>query len=183
MKVTSGKLKHKNIYSLNKKTLRPTSVKVRQAIFNILIHRFSWHDWAKESFILEPYAGTGAVSIELLSNGILGSSLIEKDRDTFFNLKKNIEYLNLSSKTNLFNQDFLSFKNLDTKYKLIFLDPPYKDNLLDISIEKILDEKIASENSFIICESHKNHIFKNMFIKKKVLSKKYGKLKVTFFLT
>ena len=64
MKVTSGKLKFKNIFVLKKSVLRPTSLKVRLAIFNILIHRFKWKDWSESASILEPYAGTGSVSIE-----------------------------------------------------------------------------------------------------------------------
>ncbi len=181
MKVSTGSLKYKNVYSIKKNGLRPTSLKVRQAIFNILIHRFDWREWAYNSVIFEPFAGTGIISVESISRGIFKASLIEKDRDVFLNLKRNIENLNLCKQVNLFNQDFLSFNNKEKAYKLIFLDPPYKDNILNLSIEKIYDEKIACKKSIIVCESQKNYRYNNTLYGSKVLSKIYGKSEITFF--
>ena len=182
MKIVSGKLKFKNIFVLKKNILRPTSLKLRLAIINILIHRFDWKDWHRNASILEPYAGTGSVSMEAISRGLMNCSLIEKDKEIFMSLKKNIKNLNLEAQTFLYNQDFLSFQNLNKEYKIIFLDPPYKNKVLNLSIDKILDEKIAGKNTIIICESRKNHLFSNSILKKKVVSKDYGSLKLTFFL-
>ncbi len=181
MKVTTGKLKYRNINSIKKDGLRPTSLKMRQAIFNILVHRFNWIKWAYNSIIFEPFAGTGAVSIESISRGIFKAKLIEKDKEIFLNLKMSIDKLNLHKQVSLLNQDFFSFNNKEKQYKLVFLDPPYKDNLLNLSIEKILDENMVCKEAIIVCESQKEHIFNKTIKKSSVLLKVYGKSKLTFF--
>ena len=112
----------------------------------------------------------------------MNCSLVEKNKEIFLNLKKNIKDLNLERQTCLYNQDFFSFKNLNKYYNIIYLDPPYKDKILNLSIDKIIDEKIASKNTILICESPKNHLFSNSILKKEVVSKNYGRLKITFFL-
>ena len=182
MKVSSGRLKNKKIYSVEKKKLKPTSLKVRQALFNIFLHRFSWHDWANKSYLLEPYAGTGSISIEALSLGILGCFLVEQDREIFLNLNNNFKRLNLNDKVLLSNQDFFSIRKFNNNFKVVFLDPPFNKDLLNLSLEKVMDEKILSKNAIIVCESEKNYKFKKIIANKLVFSKIYGRLKLTFFI-
>ena len=86
MIITTGSLKFKKIKALKNSTLRPTSNKVRQAIFNILRHKLKMDEWKQTAFMLDAFAGTGAVSFEALSRGVSESTLIEKDFASFIYL-------------------------------------------------------------------------------------------------
>ena len=96
MKITSGSLKSKKINSVKNIILRPTSNKVRQAIFNILLHSLDLDKWKKESYMLDAFAGTGIVSFEAISRGIFHSTLIEKDLEIYNTLLDNIKNLNIN---------------------------------------------------------------------------------------
>ena len=93
MIITAGSLKLKKIKSLNNVILRPTSNKIRQAIFNILIHSLDLENWKNKSYMLDAFAGTGIVSFEAISRGILHSTLVEKNMEIYDFLLNNIKNL------------------------------------------------------------------------------------------
>ena len=70
MIITAGSLKSKKIYSIKNRVLRPTLNKIRQAIFNILLHSLDLDKWKKESYMLDAFAGTGIVSFEAISRAL-----------------------------------------------------------------------------------------------------------------
>lgn len=179
MRVLSGNLKSKRIDSLEIKNLRPTSSRVRQSIFNILLHRFNWLERLNYISILEPFAGTGSVSLEAISRGANKATLIEKDKSIFMSLKENIKKLNLQQSIEIKNIDFFKVNDLK-KYNFFFLDPPYYKNLANLALEKIFDEKLILENSIILCETEKNYRFLNKLNNKVCFIRYYGKLKLSF---
>tara|TARA_B100000029_G_scaffold509871_1_gene600002 strand:+ start:929 stop:1483 length:555 start_codon:yes stop_codon:yes gene_type:complete len=180
MIITTGTLKFKKICSIKNSNLRPTSNKVRQAIFNVLKHKLGMDAWKTKSRMLDAFAGTGIVSLEALSRGFSNTTLIEKDVKNFKKLEENVNNLNLTQKVNIINDDFFNIKNLPYKYKLVYLDPPYYKNFINLAIEKILDIKILEKNSIIICETEKSFNFENKIKNYANFSKIYGLSKLTF---
>ena len=180
MIITAGSLKFKKIESNANNSLRPTSNKVRQAVFNILNHKLGMENSISTACILDAFAGTGIIGFEAISRGAVQATFIEKDIKNFKTILQNIKRLKIHEKTNSINDDFFNIKSLPFKYKLVYLDPPYKKNLINLAIEKILDTKILKKKSIVICETEKNFIFDNS--KKKFLSfyKTYGSVKLTF---
>ena len=65
--------------TIKNKNLRPTSNKIRQAIFNVLTHKLDLDSWKEKSFMLDAFAGTGIVSFEAISRGLFSTTLVEKD--------------------------------------------------------------------------------------------------------
>ena len=182
MIITAGSLKLKKIRSVNNIILRPTSNKIRQAIFNILIHSFDLENWKNKSYMLDAFAGTGIVSFEALSRGIMHSTLIEKDIEIYSSLLDNIKNLNINKDTHTINENFFNIKSLPYKYNLVFLDPPYNKGVLNHAIDLINDLKILQKKSIFICETEKNFQLKTRFSKFVKHEKYYGRVKLIFLI-
>ena len=98
---------------------------MRNAIFNILINRYKWEEWAKDTHLLDAFTGSGVISIEAFSRKLKQATLIESNTTFFNNVKKNIEKLNLIEKVNLINSDFFNVNFKKNEFSLVYLDPPY----------------------------------------------------------
>ena len=81
-------------------------------------------NWKNKSYMLDAFAGTGIVSFEALSRGIMHSTLIEKNME-IYNLIRQYKNLNINNDTYTINENFFNLKSLPYKYNLVFLDPPY----------------------------------------------------------
>ena len=151
MRIIGGKLKNKKInFPKNIKT-RPLKDNVRENIFNILLHSNIIDINFESVNVLDLYAGSGSFGIECLSRGASNVIFVEKDLDALFNLKKNINDINLSKNSKIISKDTNRFFNdiileNNKKFNIIFLDPPYKDksfiNCLKVIKKKdLLDQK------------------------------------------
>ena len=181
MIITAGSLKFKKVKTLENIVFRPTSNKIRQAIFNILIHKLEFDKWKNKNHMLDAFAGTGIISFEAISRGLLHSTLIEQNIEIYNALLENIKNLNINNNnTYVVNNNFFDIKKLPYKYKLIYLDPPYNQGLLNPAIELINDLKLFKKNSFLICETEKNFEINSVFRKYIKYEKTYRNIKVLF---
>ena len=109
---------------------RPTSIRARQAVFDILLHA----PWAGPAFIqsarvLDVFAGTGAYGLEALSRGARFASFIEWQPETLHVLRANIAACKAEQASRVIAADVLR-PPPGTAHELVFLDPPYGLNLL-----------------------------------------------------
>lgn len=181
MKITTGKYKFKEIKSIKNNKLRPTSNKIRNAVFNILVNRYELMNWAKDGHLLDAFSGTGVIALEGLSRNIAKATLIEADNLIFENLKENIKSFNLIKKVRLINSDFFSIKLSKNQYSVVYLDPPYLSNYNNLAIKKILDEQTLKRNAIVVSETSKNHKYNNGLCKYIKIIKQYGNTIITFF--
>jgi len=152
LRIISGNLKGRRISSLSGLSTRPTSDMVREAIFNII------GDDIKGSFFLELYAGTGAMGIEAVSRGAAHAVLIEGGQKASEIIRKNIEYCDIADKAKLIKWDIEKnlgcIKNMDNKFDIIFLDPPYEKDLVKKTLKNLcLCDAIGSEAYVIVQHS------------------------------
>ena len=181
MKITTGKYKFKEIKSIKNNKLRPTSNKIRNAVFNILVNRYELIKWSTHEHLLDAFSGTGVIALEGFSRNIAKATLIESDYLIFENLKKNIKSFNLIKKVKLINTDFFSIKLSKNEYSIVYLDPPYLSNYNNLAIKKILDEKSLKKNAIVVSETGKNHEYNNDLCKYIKIIKQYGNTIITFF--
>ena len=181
MKITTGIYKFKKIHTLKSLKIRPTSNKVRNAVFNILVNKYKMRSWSIKAHLLDAFSGSGIVSIEGLSRKIKKATLIETDSTIFNILKKNVEELDLKKKINLINDDFFNTRLTKNEYFIVYLDPPYLKNFTNLAITKILDEEVLKKGAIIISETHKNFKYDNYFNQYISTQKKYGNTLITFF--
>jgi 16S rRNA (guanine966-N2)-methyltransferase len=122
MKIISGKRRGKTLASPAHLPLRPTSNKVREALFNILRQEIP------DCFFLDLFAGTGAIGINALSEGAVNVVFVEKNATCARTILKNLSNADFSRDSYiLFHETaeyFLTHRKID-QFQFIFLDPPY----------------------------------------------------------
>lgn len=173
MRIISGKYKGKKLLGDNIDGTRPTMDRVKESLFGII------QDKIKESVCLDLFAGSGSLGIEAISNGANTCYLVDNNKKVIEILKQNTN--NINNIHIIFN-DFIKaleeFKKQNIKFDIIFLDPPYKLNLIQISLNKIKEYNLLNKNGIIVCE-YDNEIFNIDY--EIIKEKKYGNKNIRIY--
>lgn len=170
MRVISGKYKGKYLKGFDIDGTRPTMDRIKESLFGIIQNKLN------DSVCLDLFAGSGSLGIEAISNGAKECDFNDSNPDMLKILKSNLENI---SNCNIFNKNYLTFlDSINKKYDIIFLDPPYKMNLITPSIKKIIDNDLLNDNGLIICEYETEDIVCNLKIYKE---KQYGSKKIIIY--
>tara|TARA_B100000674_G_C37680744_1_gene841409 strand:+ start:315 stop:875 length:561 start_codon:yes stop_codon:yes gene_type:complete len=159
MRIIAGDFKGKKIIFPLDKNTRPLRDMVKEAIFNLIENSNKFDLRLNESCILDLFSGSGSFGLECLSRGAKEVFFFENYSKTLKILKKNISDLKLSQKCKVFEENCFNFfkeeNKIDKKFKVIFIDPPFKEKNINSLINLILKKKILSENGIIIIHRHK----------------------------
>ena len=149
MRIISGKARGTKLYTLEGENTRPTLDRVKESIFNIIQSEI---EGAK---VLDLFAGSGAIGLEFLSRGAKRAVLCDKSKEAINIIKKNIGKTHMEQNTEIFNTDFENCldKLKNEQFDIIYLDPPYATEYILKSLKKIIELKIAKEQSLIIVET------------------------------
>jgi 16S rRNA (guanine966-N2)-methyltransferase len=125
MRVVGGKLRSRPLRGPKSDAVRPTSDRLREALFNILAH--SYCDPVTGARVLDLFAGTGALGIEAISRGAAYALFVDEGVEARALLRDNIESLGLGGVTRIFRRDAtrLGLAHPLEPFSLAFLDPPY----------------------------------------------------------
>ena len=150
MKNVSGIYGGRPLKTLEGKTTRPTSDKVRGAIFNMIGPYF------EGGRVLDLYAGSGGLSIEAVSRGMSSAVLVERDRKAQSIVAENIQMTKEVGKFELLKMDAeRALEQVSGEFDLIFLDPPYAKEQIVADIEKMDEKELFSEDVMVVCETDK----------------------------
>ena len=150
MKIVSGIYGGRPLKTLEGKTTRPTSDKVRGAIFNMIGPYF------EGGRVLDLYAGSGGLSIEAVSRGMASAVLVERDRKAQAIVVENIQMTKEVGKFELLKMDAeRALEQVSGEFDLIFLDPPYAKEQIVADIEKMAEKELFSEDIMVVCETDK----------------------------
>jgi 16S rRNA (guanine966-N2)-methyltransferase len=183
MRIISGKFKGKKIFSPKDSKTRPLKDLTKESIFNILVHSKKIKINLENSNILDLFSGVGSFGIECLSRGVEKVTFIENYHGVLPILKKNLESLKTIKNFEIITQDInkgLNFYDLDKKFDLIFLDPPYKDKIIPKLIIDIYNKKILKKNGIIVIHRHKKEKDEFPEFISIVEKKNYGISKIIF---
>lgn len=165
MRVISGSLKGRIIKGDKIKGTRPTMDKVKQSLFAMI------QDYVQDSICLDLFAGSGSLGIEAISNGASMVHFVDKNRICYETIKDNIKTFKVEDRAHIMMDDYKKaltyFKNNNIKFNLIFLDPPYKENLINEVLEFIDESDLLIDDGQVVCE-----------FSSEILNDTYGKLKV-----
>src|SRR6202051_4299032 len=103
MRVVGGRLKGRNLASPASRDIRPTADRLRESVFNILIHAYG--DPISGARVLDLFAGTGALGIEAISRGALFALFVDNGTEARALLRNNFEALGLGGVTKVFRRD------------------------------------------------------------------------------
>ncbi len=145
MRVDSGKFKGHKFIENKYAHIRPTTDKVRQALFVKL------QFFLPGKRVLDLFCGTGALGIEALSRGAESVTLVDKDFRSVSLTKANLKNMGIEQK--VVKCDALVFLNkCAEQYDLILIDPPYRSGLYSSVLQKIYEKNILSQDGIIVCE-------------------------------
>ena len=171
MRVISGKLKGRNIEGYNIVGTRPTMDRVKESIFGMI------QVYVNDSVVLDLFSGTGNYGIECISNGskiVYFNDYNKKCIDTINRNLTNMNVVNQGVLTTMDYKDALKYyKKNNIKFDLVFLDPPYKEHIINEIMDYLLENDLLNNNSLVICE----FINKEEYISDKVKlykERKYG---------
>lgn len=132
--------------------LRPTSDRVREAIFNLL-QNGGYGDPVQCARVLDLFAGTGALGLEALSRGAARVAFVDDGMAARVLLRKNIEKMRAMGTTDLWRRDATKMgPNRGPGYDLVFLDPPYRKGLGEAALTSCVDGGWLAQGALIVWE-------------------------------
>ena len=150
MRVDSGIFKGRRLLENKFEHIRPTTDKVRQALFTKL------QFFLPNKRVLDLFCGTGALGIEALSRGASEVVFVDKDARSASMARENLK--NLGVKAKVIRCDAVRFvESCEERFDLIILDPPYKSGLYEKIVPKLFP--LLEEDGIIVCEHDKKDVF------------------------
>jgi 16S rRNA (guanine966-N2)-methyltransferase len=136
-RIIGGQWKGRKLIAPDGLATRPTGARARQAVFDILLHApWGGPEFMQTARVLDVFAGTGAYGLEALSRGAAFASFIENDFSALAALRANIAACRAEQKTKIFAAD-ARHPPPGAPHGLVFLDPPYGQNLVPKTIAAI----------------------------------------------
>lgn len=182
MRIIGGSLKGRSIDFLKNSNTRPLKDSVKESIFNVLIHSNLIQTKIEKSKVLDLYSGIGSFGIEAISRGAERITFVDKDINAIDILNNNLIKLSITNKSKVLNSRIENFlnKEINEKFDIFFLDPPFADfNFLD-NLKTIKKKKIFSDKYIIIIhrEGKTEDELKSFF--EIIEIKQYGRSKIIF---
>lgn len=180
MRIIAGSAKGKTIKCRKGDETRPTLDRVKESLFSILMPHI------EGAIVLDLFSGTGNIALEAISRGAKRAVMIERDKEALRVIIENVNSLGFEDQCRAYKNEteraveILGKKR--EKFDIIFMDPPYKDEVCAKVIRKIEKSEILAEEGIIICEHHK---YEDMPLEiseyKKIDERSYGKKTITFY--
>ena len=147
MRIIAGSARGRSLVSPNGLSTRPTTDKVREAIFNVLMSEVSG------SRVLDVFAGTGALALEALSRGAEEAFLIEKSSRAVKAIVENIKKCGFENAQFISGDCLRIIPGLEKSFDIIFLDPPYGSGLLIPVLQLIISNNILAPDGILVIET------------------------------
>lgn len=179
MKVISGFLKGRVVNGYNIDGTRPTMDRVKESIFAMIQSNVF------DSIVLDLFAGSGNYGIEAISNYSKLVYFNDCNKECIKVIKNSLKKFNIENKAVVYNYDYKKCLNIlkqnNIKFDIIFLDPPYKFNVISDILKIILENDLLKKNGIIVCEYTDDILLDNYSNLKKIKEKKYGEKKVSIY--
>ena len=150
LRVVAGDFGGRPLKTLEGKTTRPTTDKVKGAIFNMIGPFF---DGGR---VLDLFSGSGSLAIEAISRGMSSAVLVEKDRRAQAVIQENIKMTKSEEQFQLLKMDAArALTQLTGQFDLVLLDPPYAKEQIVANITQLEEQGLLSEEVMLVCETDK----------------------------
>ncbi len=156
MKIITGSAKGMNLQTLEGDATRPTSQRVKEAVFSMIQFEI------QNSTVLDVFAGCGQLGLEALSRGAKKATFCDLSRDAVDIIIANAKKTRLFDRCRVSCCDYKQMiRGLCGKeiFDFVFIDPPYKDKIIPDVLKELLKANVIADNTKIICESADEDIF------------------------
>ena len=150
MRIITGKAKGTKLYTLDGNDTRPTAERTKEAVFSML--QFD----IEGRVALDLFAGSGQMGLEAVSRGAESAFLVDKSKGAIEIIKKNAQKTKLSDACHIVCDDSIAFlkkQSGDTRFDIVFLDPPYASDLINEALDLLFQRKLIKNTSYVVCES------------------------------
>lgn len=151
MKVISGTFRGLNLKPVPGKNTRPTSGKVKEAMFSMITPYFNGGN------VLDLFAGTGSLGIEAISRGYDHAFLVDKAYKAINVIKDNVEKTKTETKFTILKmaatEAINKFSDDKVQFGLVFLDPPYRMKITETLIKDMIEQDLLIEGAVIVDET------------------------------
>jgi 16S rRNA (guanine966-N2)-methyltransferase len=159
MRIVGGRLKGRNLAAPSSRDIRPTADRLRESLFNILIHAYD--NPIVDARVLDLFAGTGALGIEAISRGAKFTLFIDNGAEARALLRSNVEALGLGGVTKVYRRDATNLGPAHPvePFSLVFLDPPYAKGLANKALVSLRDGGWLTPRALLVVEDAKAAAF------------------------
>ena len=159
MRVVGGRLRGRNLATPTSREIRPTADRLRESLFNILVHAYA--NPVEGARVLDLFAGTGALGIEAISRGACFALFVDNGAEARALLRNNVEALGLGGVTKVFRRDAteLGPAHPVEPFSLVFLDPPYGKGLAVKALASLRDGGWLTKEALLVVEEAKAAAF------------------------
>lgn len=166
LKIISGKYKNRTISPSKNFKFRPSTAKLREAVFSILSSGdFIENRVINEARVLDLYSAVGLYAFEALSRGASKITLVDIELEYLKIAQNFAKSIGQLSNITCLNLNCITLPKSSYKYNLIFIDPPYNSNLMLKTIESLAKKNWLEDNAVLVLEMSKtdNFSFPNNF--------------------
>ena len=179
MRIIAGEFKGRRLAAV-KGRVRPTSDRVREAIFSVLGAA------VVDAWVLDLFAGTGALSLEAISRGAKHAVLVEEHGTALKILRDNIDTLGLKSRTRVLplpvTRALKTLAAQGEQFSLVFLDPPYERGLVPKTLAALQDSSLLLRGARVVAEHSQRETLPEMVSRLKLSQcRRYGDTQVAFY--
>ncbi len=152
MRIVGGAFRGRRLATPKTDAIRPTSDRLREALFNVLAHAYD--DAVSDARVLDLFAGTGALSFEALSRGAAYALLVDEGAEARGLIRQNIEALGCEGVTRLFRRDATRLGPAGTsgRFSLVFCDPPYGRDLAPAALAAAAEGGWLEPGALVVVE-------------------------------
>ena len=165
MRIVGGRLRGRTLaapksLSTKSQAIRPTADRLRESLFNILLHAYG--DPITGARVLDLFAGTGALGLEAMSRGAAFALFVDDGAEARGLIRGNVEALGLGGATKIFRRDAtrLGDRGNVEPFALAFLDPPYGKGLAEWALASARDDGWLAPNALVVVEESKDAALK-----------------------
>lgn len=181
MRVIAGTSRGKRLVPFAGSSVRPTSDRVREALFSILHSKTGGFTGLA---VLDLFAGSAALAIEALSRGAATAILAEKDPGAQMIITKNLEQCKLTSQAKLLKKDAWQAlaDMVPESFDLVFIDPPYAQGLAEKALHEVNRRRLLRSEGFVCVETGKDELLPASVGRLQLIDqRRYGSTVISFY--
>lgn len=175
MRIIAGTYRGRILASPRDLSVRPTTDRAKQTIFDILTNRIDFNG----ASVLDLFSGTGSLGLEAISRGAASVTFVDSSRDSISLLEKNINALGCEDRSTTYQADvFWYLKNTQSKFDVVFADPPYKLEKIGAIPVALLESRVLKQQSFVVMEHSRESAIELDETKYDIVRKPFGQTTV-----
>ena len=177
MRIISGEYRGRKLESPKTNDVRPTTDKVKEAMFSILM------PYIEGARCLDLFSGTGGLGLEALSRGAEFCVFCDRDRAGIALTKENIRKCGAEGKSRVVQGDYMkTLERAEERFDIILIDPPYDSGIYEKCLSSIEKLDLLSDEGIIITEHEKNVVLPDYLGKlSKIKERKYGQTVLSIY--